>query len=156
VRLGRPGVFRDARCRFNRTLKCPTSWQRRRKQRANDVGHLSSAIAAKPRLSRDFRSARRICTGSAPIARVIATNSTTSSRRSPRSYLATKDWGFLRRRATFCCVRPAVFRALTRSAQNTPCAGHVTLRDSITDQHGQGFRHTQAHVFDHLVRACQN
>jgi hypothetical protein len=32
--------------------------------------------------------------GSAPMTWEIATNSTTSTRRSPPSYLATKDWGF--------------------------------------------------------------
>ena len=42
------------------------------------------------------------------------TNSRTSSRRSPRSYLETNDWGLLIRVARSCCVNPASLRAATR------------------------------------------
>src|SRR6267154_1761329 len=45
--------------------------------------------------------------GSASKARATVMNSTTSSRRSPPSYLATKDCGFFRRRARACWVSPA-------------------------------------------------
>jgi ABC transporter transmembrane region 2/ABC transporter len=45
------------------------------------------------------------------MARTTATNSTTSSRRSPPSYLATKDCGLLSRSSSFCCVRPGFSRA---------------------------------------------
>ena len=67
--------------------------------------------------------ARKSLTGSAPIAREIAINSTTSMRRSPPSYLATKDCGFLSRLATSCWVRPAFLRAAIISSQKAICPG---------------------------------
>ena len=58
-----------------------------------------------------------ISTASASIARHTVTNSSTSRRRSPFSYLATKLWGFLSRPATSAWVSPAAFRAPLRRAR---------------------------------------
>jgi hypothetical protein len=68
---------------------------------------------------------------SAPIARQIVTNSTTSIRRSPPSYLATKDCGRRRRLASSCCVRSAVLRALIINSQKTACSVEWTDLSSL-------------------------
>src|ERR1700676_705339 len=52
--------------------------------------------------------------GSASMALQISINSTTSTRLSPPSYLATNDCGRRRRLASWCCVRAAALRALIR------------------------------------------
>src|ERR1700730_14443344 len=64
-----------------------------------------------------LRSAFRSFAGLTPTARQIVTNSTTSIRRSPPSYLATNDCGLWSRLARSCWVRPALFRALTIRSQ---------------------------------------
>src|SRR2546429_9342143 len=64
--------------------------------------------------------------GSTSKARAMVMNSTTSSRRSPPSYLATKDCGFLRRRASACWVSPAALRAPTISPQKAAWSGEWT------------------------------
>jgi len=60
-------------------------------------------------------------TGSTPIFLAISTNSTTSSRRSPFSYLATKDCGRFNRFATCSWVKAASFRARLISARKAFC-----------------------------------
>ena len=64
----------------------------------------------------------RIPAESADIARQIAMNSTTSTRRSPASYLAMNDWGLDSRAASSCCVSPAFFLAWAMSSQRAACA----------------------------------
>jgi hypothetical protein len=49
-----------------------------------------------------------------------------ASRRSPPSYLATKDCGFFRRRARTCWVNPAALRAPTISSQKAAWSGEWT------------------------------
>jgi hypothetical protein len=66
-------------------------------------------------------------TGSAPSARTMVTNSTTSMRRSPPSYLAMNDCGRPSFLASACCLTPALFRAATRTAMSRPYSGD--LRD---------------------------
>src|SRR3982074_3576396 len=68
---------------------------------------------------------------SAPIARQIVTNSKTSIRRSPPSYLATKDCGRRRRLASSCCVRSAVLRALIINSHKTACSVEWTDLSSL-------------------------
>src|SRR3981189_1008639 len=64
--------------------------------------------------------------GSTSKARAIVMNSTTSSLRSPPSYLATKDCGFFRRRARACWVSPAALRAPIISSQKVAWSGEWT------------------------------
>jgi hypothetical protein len=64
------------------------------------------------------------------IARQIATNSTTSIRRSPPSYLATNDWGLDSRAANSCCVSPAFLASIIR-LQNALCAPKWTDLPSL-------------------------
>src|SRR5258707_12124671 len=64
--------------------------------------------------------------GSTSKARAMVMNSTTSSLRSPPSYLATKDCGFFRRRARACWVNPAALRAPTISSQKAAWSGEWT------------------------------
>src|SRR5882724_6756025 len=64
--------------------------------------------------------------GSTSKARAMVMNSTTSSRRSPPSYLATKDCGFFKRTARACWVNPAAFRAPTISSQKAAWSGEWT------------------------------
>jgi len=70
---------------------------------------------------------RNSLTGSAPSARAMATNSTTSIRRSPPSYLAMNDWGRPSFLASACWRMPAFFRTATRVAINR--AYSADLRD---------------------------
>src|SRR6476646_4546666 len=71
------------------------------------VSRLAPALARGDLLFKLARTAASSLRGSASKSRDILMNSTTSNRRSPPSYLATKDWGFFRRRASACCGRPA-------------------------------------------------
>src|SRR5258705_13579095 len=70
--------------------------------------------------------------GSEPMARAIAMNSTTSIRRSPPSYLATKDCGFFRRTASACWVSPAASRPDHELAKS----GLVGRMDGFADTTG--------------------
>jgi hypothetical protein len=78
-----------------------------------------------------FASFFRMPTESADIARQIAMNSTTSMRRSPPSYLATKDWGLESRVANSCCDSPAVFLAWAMSSHRAACAAEWTDLPSL-------------------------
>jgi hypothetical protein len=59
---------------------------------------------------------RKSLTGSAPNALAMVMNSMTSSRRSPPSNLATKDWGLPSFFASACWRMPALCRVATRSS----------------------------------------
>jgi hypothetical protein len=72
----------------------------------NQVSRLEPALARRALPLAWPRKAASSLRGSASKARAILMNSTTSSRRSPPSYLATKDCGFFSRRARACCVMP--------------------------------------------------
>src|SRR5882757_8727702 len=86
-------------------------------QRAR-VSRLAPALARGDLPFPMVRKAAGSLRGSASKARDVRMNSTTSNRRSPPSYLATKDCGFFTRRASACWVRPAAFRAPIMSSQN--------------------------------------
>jgi hypothetical protein len=55
-------------------------------------------------------------------------------RRSPDSYLATKDWCRRSRWASSCCVSPAVFRAWTNRFNSSLCCG---LRNDFKNRPSQ-------------------
>src|SRR6266480_3210103 len=78
---------------------------------------------------------RNSFTGSAPSARVIAINSITSIRRSPPSYLATKDCGRPSFLASACCLTPEAFRTATRVAISRAYSGD--LRDFCMRRQGR-------------------
>lgn len=65
-----------------------------------------------------FSTSRMMVPGSTLKAWQTFTNSRTSSRRSPRSYLETNDWGLLMRLARSCCVNPASLRAEASLCRN--------------------------------------
>ena len=62
---------------------------------------------------------RSTSSGSISMALVTASNSTTSKRRSPPSYFATKDWGFPRRSAICVWVRLAFLLSLDQEFAQT-------------------------------------
>src|SRR6476661_3489948 len=61
----------------------------------------------------------------------ISINSTTSTRLSPPSYLATNDCGRRRRLASSCWVRPAVLRAPIINSQKAACPAEWTDLSSL-------------------------
>jgi hypothetical protein len=68
---------------------------------------------------RDLRSKDRMAAqGSNPIAAATSKNSSTSRRRSPPSYFATKEGGLPSRSATVVCVSPAALRRALSNARS--------------------------------------
>lgn len=82
----------------------------------------SSAIATQV-CCRTVSTCRRTLTASAWTAAQTSRNSTTSSRRSPLSYLDTNDCGRPSRPATSSCVSPAFDRASVSSSRRRALAG---------------------------------